>query len=234
MTEALAISTLHELMLEAFPGLNAHKELIDDISVFSAELVPLRLEDAEAETAALSRFLELQLRLLDVLDDRFVSVLRIARDRQLDSLILGEYGSVQAERKLALRHLQSASEVFGDLVEFLDNMFEALPTEAAFGMIQRIHGSTASNEIVEHPEARLLLQWLIALLVGSEAANTDGVEDVSFWAHRALTASRQVKALLVREARVLQGTRTRMKANLAWANWDDEKIRAEKESWQDL
>lgn len=235
MTAALAISTfLPDLIRAEFPELEAHEELFAELSAFCSNVMQQRLDERGKETAALVRLLELQLRLLEALGDRWVSVLQVAPDRQLDSFILAELQSTDTKRQLALRHLQTASQVFGDLVEFIGALFDGLPPEPAIGRIQQLYGATPSVELAEDPDGRSFLGWLLALLVGGHAANNQNIDDVSFWAHRALTASRQVKALLAHEVRVLRGTRARIESDVARSDWDDEEIEVEKRSWQDL
>lgn len=117
-------------------------------------------------------------------------------ERGLDDLLRQEFSAAETERKLALRHLQGSLEVFGELFASVreqlrgvsDEQFTQAFTEAA---------RTVTRDPAEYltADARTLIRWELTLFVALDT-RTESLEELTFWAHRAIVCSREVRALM--------------------------------------
>lgn len=185
-------------------------------------------EGSDEEREAIRRFLRCALMTLTLLDGAFSDLLRHNIDDALLELVRQELETSELERKFALRQIEVAAQVAGVLFEQVGSLLSAMPDE---GDVLR--------DLLEHAEhldplseadlqlARFQLDLLVAL--ESFAAPVD---ELTYWAKRAVTGARRVQALHSQASpAALRGELARLRSRNAWRSWDAEEIEREFAPW---
>lgn len=188
-------------------------------------------EGSPEETRAIVRMSLFAHALVRALGDRFVDVLRQNINGACSSLVRRELEAAEPERKLALRHLQQAVHTFGVVTESFGRVLSEIPAEAVVGLLDELAEQVKSGDVpmrdAERVVARLQLDVFVALAV------LDGpLEDLTFWAHRALNDARRVEAMPASLSTVgLRGELARIRSKRAWLDWDADEIAEELAPW---
>jgi len=188
-------------------------------------------EGSAEEQALLDRSLHLMLDLQRPLGLAFFRVLELSFDREAESVLREEFATPDVTRKLAMRHLQDALRTLGVLQELMANVLREASQDDLNALA---HYLDLAREHQLHPDAQALsfLRWQLDLVVALEAVKA-APSELAFWANRAAVGSRRVEAMLAAAGPLsLRGDLARMRAQLAWTNWDDAEVARELAPWK--
>lgn len=158
---------------------------------------------------------------------RLAQFLRGAQLAQLRGLILGPDEGLSPAKKRALVHVQTGFETLGDLLALAVEVVDGLPVEALRTLIDDSTQAPPSEEPAP-PEVWFVLSCAVAI----EALRSGTDDDVAFWAVEVLRLTNDVRVQLATELGRVEAVRGRLRARLAWSDWDEEEARAESQSWK--
>jgi len=184
-------------------------------------------EGTSEEREAIRRFLRCALMTLTVIEGSVSELLRHNIDDALLELVRQELETSEIERKFALRQIEVAAQVAGVIFEQVGSLLNAMPDEG-----------DVAREVLEHAEHMdlseadlTLVRFQLDLLVALESF-ADPVDELTYWAKRAVTGARRVQALHSPMSPAgLRGELARLRARNAWRSWDAEEIEREFAPW---
>ena len=189
-------------------------------------------ENSPEEAALLERLLKAALRITVALGQQGLLILRDGVQYAISELLKLEFAATATERKLALRHLQTALNGYGTALEAVASRTstEVSPTD-----MQAFLAAVRPEQLAEAltDEAALtFFRWQLELMVALETLE-GSVEELAYWAHRAVINSRKTTAWLptMRPPAGLRGELARQRARHSWDNWDQEEIQRELQPW---
>jgi hypothetical protein len=149
----------------------------------------------------------------------------------LTSLVQQEIDSADAARKLALRHIQQAVHRYGVVVEGLWPSLARVSAASLDELVTAVEESvlTASPLFVE--DERIVARFQLDVLVAISVMNSS-LDELTFWAFRAINGARRVEALADRGGETRQlGELARVRTKRAWSDWSASDIAAEVAPW---
>lgn len=186
-------------------------------------------DGTEEERECVLRFVRSSMMTLAIFEGGLPELLRLNLDDSLRELVREELATSEVERKLALRQLEFAAQVAGVVFEQVAALLDALPD-----------GSDVAQEVAEHVEhvdlsgADLtVVRFQLDLMVALESFDAP-LEELTYWAKRAVTGARRVQALSLPVSPAgLRGELARLRARSAWRHWDAEELERELAPWPD-
>lgn len=237
MADAAESLPLPRRMLAHITNPTLQQELLPRYEALMSRARALRAEPgSECEHELVRELAVLSLDLLERLGSHVLSYLRSDVQGQLDALIRDELRTVDTTRKLALRHLQSSVGVVGKMIELYGDLFRGLPDAVVAALIRDLgDGAWRARFIVEDldDDFQEQLAWWLSLSVALESTLGD-LDDLTYWARRAIEGSRKVEALLPRIALDARAAQLQLRARWAWEDWDEEDIGDELATWREL
>ncbi len=236
MADAAQSLPLPRSLLAHIPDSSLQQDLLPQYDELMARARAGRPEPGSAtERELVQRLSVLLCNVLERLGSHALKTLRSDVQGQLDELIQDELRSADVTRKLALRHLQRSVEVAGKLIELGGDALRGLPEAAIEALLDGAGAAAHASYIDEQLDDDLyeLLAWWLALSVALECTLSD-LDDLTHWSRRAVEGSRKVEALLPRLASEARAVRLQLRAQWAWADWDEQDIEDEIEAWRKL
>jgi hypothetical protein len=192
-----------------------------------------RLRPAEGtpeETDALLRLSAFGLSAARVLGSEFLRVQRNGINQLLGDLVRKELATAEAERKLALRHIQRAVDRYGVIMETFGAVLGDLPPGSVEGLFDELAHQMRSGAIVLQELDRVSLRFQLDVMVAVDVL--DGpIDDLTFWAFRAITDARRVDAIPGVSSAGLRADLARVRARRSWLAWDATQIAGELAPW---
>jgi len=179
-------------------------------------------DGTKEEDEALAAIVKLSLDALLLMGSRFADILRESVNAALQELLRKELVAAEPERKFALRQIEQAANTFGVLIESVAPSLASLPV-LDVAEIERVR----AEGIALSAEDRIFARFQLDLAVALDSLDAP-LQELTYWAFRAVTGSRRVQALPLPGAR---GELARIRSRNAWRNWDAEEIRQELAPW---
>ncbi|MBI2392037.1 MAG: hypothetical protein HYV09_20765 [Deltaproteobacteria bacterium] len=201
------------------------RQLVDDVR----KAPPA--EGSAEESVALARLARFGLRSLRVLGMAFLDVIRGQLHASLAGLVQKELDAAEADRKLALRHIQQAVHRYGVVTETLWASLGRVSPSLLDDLV-RVWGESIESGITsftdeERAVARFQLDVLVALAVLDAP-----LEELTRWAFRAINGARRVEALAGRATEAYQlGELARIRTRRAWSDWSPSDVADEVAPW---
>ncbi len=174
------------------------------------------------------------MRLILPVDLELLEAFRSAVDTGLKELLSEEKATQDAERQLALRHIEQAVNTLAVVMESWGAALGEVP-EASWKLArQQIVDALAGGQLPPlSKEDRTFLRFELDLTMALAAL--DGpLDDLTYWAHRAVTGARRVQALSTPKLMARwRGELARLRAKASWVDWDDREVQRELEPWPD-
>jgi len=148
---------------------------------------------------------------------------------QVDALFKSQCEAAETIVKLAYAHLSSCLEVQLEILSLYAENPDA--TAVVFGEVAKRSPESIASVIHADPAVRSLGSMTVAVGVALEFGDAHPSQ-LAFWAKRAVSASRNVRAHLHRFEQDFRGMTARFRAFRAWDNWDEEEIERELSSWK--
>jgi hypothetical protein len=180
------------------------------------------------EREAIRRFIRCAVMTLTVVEGSVSELLRHNIDDALLELVRQELETSVIERKFALRQIEVAAQVAGVIFEQLGSLLNAMPDEG-----------DVARQVLEHAEHMdplseadlTFVRFQLDLLVALESFAAP-VDELTYWAKRAVTGARRVQALHSPVSPAgLRGELARLRSRNAWRSWDAEEIEREFAPW---
>jgi hypothetical protein len=187
-------------------------------------------EGSAAETAALVRGSLLGLSSVRLLGPAFVEVLRAGLNQALADLLRKEIAAAETERKLALRHVEQAVHRYGVLMESLGAELGTLPPSSIISLLDELAEQAQAGELPIRDDERIVLRFQLDVLVALDVLDAP-LDELAFWAFRAITDSRRVEAMPAPVTSGLRGELARVRARSAWVGWDAAEVAKELTPW---
>jgi hypothetical protein len=189
------------------------------------------VEKSPEETAALLRFLAFDLSSLRVLGSSFLPTLRSGINEALTDLVRKELLAADAERKLALRHLEQAVHTYGVLMESFGAALGELPPGSLGTLLEERADQVKSGELSMSDEDRIVLRFQLEVIAALDVLEAP-LEELTFWAFRTITDARRVAALPAAVSpTALRGELARVRARRSWTSWDAKEVAKELAPW---
>jgi hypothetical protein len=187
-------------------------------------------EGSQEETAVLQRFWASSLSFARVLGPAFLVSVRSGVNESLSDLVRKEVATAEAERKLALRHIEQAVHRYGVMMESLGSALAELPAASSGALIEEL-AEHVPSEALKDAEARLTLRFQLDVMVALDVLDAP-LDELSFWAFRALTDARRVEAIAGATSPAgLRGELARHRSQRSWVAWDAAEIAKELAPW---
>jgi hypothetical protein len=187
-------------------------------------------ENTPEETDALLRFSAFGLSAARLLGSEFLKVQRNGINQLLGDLVREELATAEAERKLALRHIQRAVDRYGVIMETFGALLHELPPASVARLFDELAHQMRSGNVVLQEWDRVTLRFQLDVMVAVDVL--DGpIEDLAFWAFRAVTGARRVEALPGVSSAGLRADLARVRARRSWLAWDAAQIAGELAPW---
>jgi hypothetical protein len=203
---------------------------LDELVRLARERQPA--EASPEETTILERLVRAAVAIGEALGKQGLSVFREGLQQAASELLNLEFNTTETERKLALRHLQTAVNKYGDALETIVVALAALtPAELRTLMAADTSDSTLTQAVGD-AELTAFLRWQLEIMVAFDTLGAS-VEEFAYWSQRAVVNSRRVTAWLS-SGRLFHGLRgeiARIRARHPWDNWDDDEFRREFQPW---
>ena len=149
----------------------------------------------------------------------------VGRERRPQELLAAE-----AERKLALRHLEQAVHTYGVQVESFGAAVADLPLGSVSALLEEVAEHIKSGELPLSGGDRVVFRFQLDVMVALDVV--DGpLEELTFWAFRTITGARRVAAMPQIAPTGLRGELARLRARRSWAAWDPEEVARELAPW---
>lgn len=188
-------------------------------------------EGTLAEATALLRVSAFSLSVLRVLGPAFLQVLRSGVNQLLTDLVRKELDAAEPERKLALRHVEQAVHTYGVLMESFGALLGDLPPASMRPLFDELADQVKSGELPMPEGDRVVLRFQLHVLVVLDVLDAS-LEDLTFWAFRAITDARRVEAMPIAVTPAgLRGELARIRAGRSWAAWDEAEMAKELAPW---
>lgn len=189
-------------------------------------------EGSEEEMAVLTRLSLFSLSTYRLLESSFFEVLRQNVHRALTELIRQELATADVERRLALRHIEKAVDQYGVLMEAVLGALASVPNSSlGLLMAELAEQLAAVNELPITDAERIILRFQLDVMVALDVLDAS-LEELTFWAHRAIINTRRVEALPIETlSSQIRGELARVRSRHAWNDWDDEEIVKELAPW---
>jgi hypothetical protein len=142
-----------------------------------------------------------------------------------------EMDAAEPERKLALRHIEQAVHRYGVLAEGCGAVLGELGASSMAALLRELTEHATSAELSMTGDERVVLRFQLDLMVSLDVLDAP-IDELTFWAFRAITDARRVEALPA--PTVLAGFRgeaARARTRGAWTLWDDSEIAKELAPW---
>lgn len=198
-----------------------------------AKLRPQPDSDEELELAV--DMYVVSLSLFKGLGPKAVDILREDINQQLDTLLMDSYASTETIRKLAFAQLHEATGVFGKFVERTSAIVTELSYEVLVELLEEVLGDreALAGQLSSDVSYRQLAVMCLAVMLALEFID-DELASFTYWSRRAVEASRRVEPLLEDLLPNTTGNVSRLRAQFAWAHWDQTEIDREMNAWKDL
>jgi hypothetical protein len=168
---------------------------------------------------------------VELLGPAFVEVLRENVNAALTELVRQELDAAEPERKLALRHLEQAVHRYGVVMESLAAVLRSSSEADRLALVEALlEKFTRVNPVLTEDE-RVVLRLELDVIVALDSLDTS-LDELTFWAFRAINDARRVEALPAPAMPVgLRGEIARVRARRAWLGWDAAEVAKELEPW---
>ena len=149
----------------------------------------------------------------------------------LADLVRKELEAAETERKLALRHVEQAVHTYGVLMESFGAVLRDLPPASISTLFDELADHVKSGDLPLQEADRVVLRFQLDVIVVLDVL--DGpLEELTFWAFRAITDGRRVEAIPGAPSPVgLRGELARVRARRSWLAWDEAEIAKELAPW---
>lgn len=202
----------------------AYAELLADVRAARPET------GSDEETAYLVRLATLGYRSFAELGPELANLMRSGLSGMLDDAVRLELATAETERKLALRHLQAATNTLTVLVERLNTPVAALDVEES-GLVAQLLDEMNRTAVRLTDSQRATARFQMDVLVALDVMD-GSLEDLTYWALRALTGARKVEAYPQSELFAGVGAElARAHARRAWSDWEAEDVAEELAPW---
>jgi hypothetical protein len=183
------------------------------------------------ERARIQDFVRLSSELTGILGVDLFEVTESAGLARASALVAAELGAAETERKLALRFLETALEAMAEIGAYAGRLVSGLSLEELASLLHYQEIGAEALVVSLPSEIVPVLRAQLDLLVAFECLDAP-IEELTVWAQRALVGSRNVRAWLTTAAPTsMRGEIARMRAVLAWAQWNDDDVAAEMAPW---
>jgi hypothetical protein len=187
--------------------------------------------DTEAEMSLLMRMSVFGLEAGRLVGSAFADIMRLGLNATLGDLVRKELETADTERKLALRQLEQAAHTFGVLTESLGMILSGVPADSIAAALEDWTLLTSRGELRLQEHERTAARFQLELLVALECMDAP-IEELTYWAFRAITSARKVEALPAASLfGGLRGELARARARRAWQHWDEREIEKELAPW---
>jgi hypothetical protein len=189
-------------------------------------------DDSAEEKAVLTRLSLLSLSTYRLLQTSFLEILRQNLHYALAELVRKELATAEPARRLALRHIEKAVDQYGVLMEVVAAALTLVPQSSlALFMDELAERTAAGGELPMEATDRLVLRFQLDVLIALDVLDAS-LEELTFWAYRAITNTRRVEALPIDAlSSQIRGELARVRSRNAWVGWDDEEIARELAPW---
>lgn len=216
-------------LLELPPGVDRTEaeRLRDEIRALLERVRRARPEDESAEErASILQYVEVTIELVRLLGGSFLGLVRSKLQDALKALLSKELDASEIDRKFALRQIQQAADRLATLAEQPADLTDVNAVAAAArDLLDRLK----RPGVAVPQEERVILRFQLDLFVALEVLDAP-LDELCYWAFRAVTGSRKVSHML-RNPALVNAWRARDRARSAWTNWDDEEIATELAPW---
>lgn len=183
------------------------------------------------ESVALAGLARFGLRSFKVLGVAFLDVVRGQLQAALTAIVEKEIGSAEAQRMLALRHIQLALHRYGVVLEGVWTSLANVPASAVDQLIASWDESIDAGVALMIDDERIVARFQLDVLVAITVLDAP-LEELTFWAFRAITGARRVEALGDRAAETRRlGERARARTRNAWTEWSSQDVVSEVAPW---
>ncbi len=188
-------------------------------------------EGTPEEMAALSRVALFGFTSLRLLGSGFIVVQRSSLNQALADLVRKELIAADAERKLALRHIEQAVHAYGVLVESIWAALSDLPPSSVRTLFEDLSTHVKMGEFQLTETDRTVLRLQLDVMVALDVLDAP-IEELTHWAFRAITDARRVEALPpVLSPAGLRGELARLRSRRSWLSWDAAELAEELAPW---
>jgi hypothetical protein len=189
------------------------------------------VEGTQAEETALRSISSLGFSISRALGTAFLQVLRGNVNEALTDLVRKEFEVSEPERKLALRHIEHAVHTFGVLMESIGGALAQIPPASAAALFDELADLVRSGDVPMSDTDRIVLRFQLDLMVALDVLDAS-LEELTFWAYRAITGARRVEANPnALNPTGFRGELARIRARRSWMNWDQATIAKELAPW---
>ena len=219
-------ATVPQIDRVAFDRLNAeYRSLLDQVRRERPA------EGTPAEESALRGVSSFGFSMSRALGTAFLEVLRTNINETLTNLVRKEFEVSEPERKLALRHIEHAVHVFGVLMESVGGALAEVPVASVAALLDELNELVRSGEVEMSEADRVVLRLQLDVMVALDVLDAP-LDELTFWAYRAITDARRVEAHPNAVPLVgLRGELARIRARRSWMDWDQAEIAKELAPW---
>lgn len=188
-------------------------------------------EGSGAEENALRSVASLGLSISQTLATAFLRVLRGSVNGALADLVRKEFEVSEPERKLALRHIEHAVHTFGVLMESIGGALAQIPPASLAALFDELANLVRSGDAPMSDTDRIVLRLQLDVMVALEVLDAS-LDELTFWAFRAITDARRVEASLnALTPTGFRGELARIRARRSWLDWDQAAVAKELATW---
>jgi len=187
-------------------------------------------EGSPAEDDALRRMAALAARAMKLFGAGFAAIYRDAINAAIKEILDLELSTSETARKLAIRQIEQAAHRYGVVFESLGAALDELSDDDLAALYDAALAEAEAGQLPLSEHDRVIIRFQLDFAVAVESLAAP-LEELTYWAFRAVTGARRVEALGAVIATGVRGDVARVRSKRSWLRWDEAELQKELAPW---